>query len=74
MNHVVVATDGCKCNSMTLIYYDADSCQYLGLLDNSSSSFATHSGHCPRCAKRQIKIIDSLLQKNLKEFFELKLK
>lgn len=55
-----------------LRYYDIDSCQYFGKLRNTSSDFITHSGKCPRCEKRQIKIIDSLIKVNLENFIKKK--
>jgi hypothetical protein len=72
MRHATISIDNCGCNSFTATYYSADSCEYIGLLDNSSSSFMTHSGQCKRCEKRQVHLMDSIVKANLKEFFAIK--
>lgn len=66
--YVTVKTSDCGCSDITLQYYDANGHQYLGRLNNTSSDHIAHAGECKRC----IQITDSLMKKNLKEFFQIK--
>ena len=74
MRHTSIATDNCGCSDFTATYYSADSCEYIGKLDNSSSDFMAHSGQCKRCEKRQIYLTDSIVKANLKSFFAIEKK
>jgi hypothetical protein len=66
-----IVTDNCGCSNVTLTYYNIDSCDYVGKLRNTSSDFVAHAGQCRFCQKRQAHLIDSLIKKNLEEFFKL---
>lgn len=74
MHTVKIPIDNCGCNEFNATYYSADSCEYVGRLNNSSSDFMAHSGHCKRCEKRQIHLMDSLIKENLKAFFAIEKK
>lgn len=57
--------------TVTVQYYDLDNCEYIGRLSNISSDFIAHSGQCKYCKQRQAHLLDSLIKKNLAEFFAL---
>jgi hypothetical protein len=74
MRHVTIAIDNCGCSEYTATYYDVDGCEYVGYLNNGPHDFASHSGQCKRCEKRQVHLMDSLIKENLKAFFAIEKK
>lgn len=71
LRKTTISIGECNCGTVNLYYYDIDSCEYLGKVTESNSDLLAHAGQCKYCRKRQAQLIDSLIKKNLKEFFEL---
>lgn len=62
---------GSRKQTITLKYHDLDSCEYIGRLENGNADILAHSGHCKYCEKRHARLLDSLIKKNLYEFFAI---
>lgn len=54
--------------------YTTDSCEYIGMVNFNAYDLFAHRGRCKFCEKRQANLIDSLIKKNLENFFNKKIK
>ena len=70
-SEAVIANIESNDGNTTATYYNVDSCEYFGRLNYSPTDFLVHNGNCPHCQQRQVQLIDSLIKKNLREFFAM---